>query len=137
MRSVVQWVFRVTAVVALILTIVQPVLGPFAFFRPGDPVDYETIHLAVGGIIYNFAIVLVVLALFTRFRHRLLLFAISLVQYGLLHLQLLLGLESNDDAGLLAYHIPIGVLIFFLALLTVALSFGVSLTSGGDARSSR
>jgi hypothetical protein len=33
--------------------------------------------------------------------------------------------SDEDDVGLLAYHVPVGVLIFFLAYLTVALSFGL------------
>lgn len=57
------------------------------------------------------------------------LFALCLVQYGLVHLQLRLGLGSNDDAALLAYHVPLGVLIFFLACLTMALAFGVRVES--------
>jgi hypothetical protein len=129
MRTTMQWIFRGSAIVAALLATVQPVLGSFAFFRRGDLVDYETIHLVMGGIIYNLAILLVVLVLFTRFRRRWTLFSVCLLQYGLIHTQLRLGLGSNDDAGLLAYHIPVGVLIFFLSYLTVALGFGLRLDS--------
>jgi hypothetical protein len=86
----------------------------------------------LGGIIYNLTILLAVLALFTRFRRRWVLFSVCLVQYGLTHIQLRLGLGSNDNAGLLAYHIPVGVLIFFLSYLTVALSFGLRLESSQE-----
>lgn len=82
--------------------------------------DYGKLHLVVGGILYNVVILLALLALFTRLRRRKLLFSICLAQYGLLDLQLRLGLGSNDDPGLLAYHIPLGVLIFFVSSLTVA-----------------
>jgi hypothetical protein len=129
MRTTIRWIFRGLAIVAALLATVQPVLGSFAFFRRGDLVDYETIHLVMGGIIYTLAILLVVLVLFTRFRHRWILFSICLVQYALTHLQIRLGLGSNDNAALLAYHIPVGVLIFFLSYLTVALSFGLHLES--------
>jgi hypothetical protein len=126
-RAVIQWIFRGSAIIAALLATMQPVLGSFAFFRGGDPVDYETMHLVVGGIFYNFAILLAVLAPFTRAHkapgHRWILFAICLVQYGLAHIQLRLGLGSNEDARLLAYHIPVGVLIFFVAYVTVALAF--------------
>lgn len=129
MRTTIRWIFRGSAIVAALLATVQPVLGSFAFFRRGDPVDYETIHLVVGGIFYNFVLLLAVLVLFTRFRRRWILFSVCLAQYGLTHIQLRLGLGSNDDAVLLAYHVPVGVLIFFLSYLTVALSFGLRLES--------
>jgi hypothetical protein len=41
------WIFRWLAIAAALLATVQPVLGPFAFFRSGDPLDYETIHLVL------------------------------------------------------------------------------------------
>jgi hypothetical protein len=113
------------AIVAALLATVQPVLGSFAFFRGRDSVDYESMHLVVGGIIYNLSILLIVLALFAGFQRRWLLLAVCLVQYGVTHIQLRLGLGSNDDAGLLAYLIPVGVLIFFVSYLPVALSFGL------------
>jgi hypothetical protein len=129
MRSKTRLAFRAFAVAAALLATLQPALGSFAFFRGGGRVDYEAIHLVVGGILYNVAIVLAVLAPFTRLRRRWALFALCLVQYGLVHLQLRLGLGSNDDAALLAYHVPLGVLIFFLACLTMALAFGVRVES--------
>ena len=124
MRRILGWVFRGLAIIAALLATLQPLLGSFAFFRGGEPVDYETIHLIVGGILYNVVILLIVLAPFTRFRRRWFLFVLCFVQYGLTHLQLRLGLGSNEDVRLLAYHIPVGVLIFFLAYMAVALSFG-------------
>lgn len=127
MRSMIGWIVRGAATIAALLATIQPVLGSFSLFRGGDPLNYETIHLVVGGILYNFVLLLVVLAPFTRFRRRWTFFLICLLQYILLHVQLGLGLGSNDDATLLAYHIPVGVLIFFLAYLTVALSFGLHL----------
>ena len=125
MRTTVRWAVRGLAVAVALLVTAQPVLGPFALFRDGDPVDYETLHAVVGGILYNAVLLLVPLAPFTGFRRRWLLFGVCLAQYGLLHLQFPLGMASNDDAGLLAYHIPLGVLLLLLAYLTVALSFGL------------
>ncbi len=130
MRTRIGWVVRGSAIVVAVLATVQPVLGSFALFRRGDSLDYETVHLVVGGILYNVTILLAVLVPFTKFRRRWILFAVCLVQYGLTHLQLRLGLGSNDDPGLLAYHIPVGVLVFFLACLTVGLSFGLHLKPG-------
>jgi hypothetical protein len=124
MRTKTRLAFRAFAVAAALLATAQPALGSLAFFRAGHRVDYESIHLVVGGILYNLAIVLAVLALFTRFRRRWLLFSLCLAQYGLVHLQLRLGLGSNNDTGLLAYHVPLGVLIFLLSYLTMALAFG-------------
>jgi hypothetical protein len=123
-----RWIVRGSAVIAALLATVQPVLGSFAFFRR-DAVDYDTIHLVVGGILYNLVLLLVVLVPFNRLRRRWTLFGVCLVQYGLTHLQLRLGLGASDDPGLLAYHIPVGVLIFLLSYLTVALGFEVHLTS--------
>ena len=132
MRTTFGWIVRGSAIVAALLATVQPVLGSFAFFRRGDPVAYETLHLVVGGILYNLTILLAALALVPRFRHRWLLFVVCVAQYGLLHAQLRLGLGSNEDVGLLAYHIPVGVLIFFVAYVTVALSFGPRLESSQE-----
>lgn len=129
MRSKIGWIVRGLAIVAAALATAQPVLGSFSLFRSGDPLDYETIHLVMGGILYNAVLLLVLLSPFTEFRRRWILFAISLVQYALTHFQLLLGLRSIDDGGLLAFHIPIGVLIFFITYLTVALSFGLQFKS--------
>jgi hypothetical protein len=129
MRTAIRWLVRGSAIAAAPLATVQPFLGSFALFRGDDVMDYESVHLVVGGILYNLILLLVVLAPFTRFRRRWILFGVCLVQYGLTHIQLRLGLGSNDDAGLLAYHIPIGVLIFFLSYLILALSFGIHLES--------
>lgn len=127
MRSTVRWAFRALAILAALMATVQPLLGSFAFFRRNESINYETVHLVVGGILYNVVILLAILAPFTRFRRRWHLFGISVVQYVFLHIQLLLGLNSNDDARLLAYHIPLGVLIFLITYVTVGLSFGASL----------
>jgi hypothetical protein len=123
MRPQVAWAFRTVAILAAVLTTVQPFLGSFSLFR-ADGVDYEQIHLVVAGIIYNLTILVFALTLFARFRRRGIILGVCLVQYGLLHLQLHLGLESNNDPGLLAFHIPVGVLIFLIAYVTVALGFG-------------
>ncbi|HEX6971517.1 MAG TPA: hypothetical protein VF234_04810 [Limnochordia bacterium] len=122
-----RWIFRGLAIAAALLASAQPILGSFALFRRADPVDYAALHLAVGGILYNITIVLAVLLLFTKVTRLWLLFSICVLQYALTHIQLRLGLASNVDAVLLAYHIPLGVLIFFLAYLTMALSFGLRL----------
>lgn len=61
MRTSTRWLLRGSAIAAALLATVQPLLGSFAFFRSGDRVDYETIHLVVGGILYNVAILLAVL----------------------------------------------------------------------------
>ena len=129
MRAGLRWLFRGLAVIAALLASIQPFLGSFAFFRPSEAVDYESVHLVMGGLLYNAALALTVLAPFTRFRRRWPLFGICLAQYGLTHLQLRLGLGSNEDATLLSYHIPVGVLIVLVAYLTVALAFGFRLDS--------
>lgn len=127
MRTAMQWTFRGLAILAALLASVQPVLGSFAYFRGGGGVGYETVHLVVGGILYNVVLLLGAIVLFTGFRRRWVLFSVCLVQYGLTHLQLRLGLGSREDLGLLAYHIPVGALIFFLSYLTAALGFGLRL----------
>lgn len=129
MRLMLGWIVRGSAIIAALLATIQPVLGSFAFFRGADSVNYDTLRLVVGGILYNVALLLAVVTPFTRFQRRWILFTICLLQYGLTHLQLRLGLGSNDDASLLAYHIPVSVLIFFVAYLTVALGFGLSFES--------
>lgn len=129
MRTKTRWAFRGLAIAAAGLATVQPLLGSFAFFRGGEQIDLERIHLIVGGILYNLAIALTVVAPFTRFRRRWIVFSLCAFQYVLLHVQLRLGLGSNEDAALLAYHIPLGVLIFFVSYLTVAAAFGVRLDS--------
>ena len=127
MRSTVGWIFRGAALLAALLTTIQPVLGSFSFFRFGDAISYNTIHLVVGAGIYNLSLVLVLLAAFTRFQRRWLLLGLCIAQYAALHGQLLLGLESRDNAQLLAYHIPLGVLILLLSYLIAGLSFGLTM----------
>jgi hypothetical protein len=121
-------VFRAVAAVAALLASVQPVLGSLALVRGGE-FDYEQLHLVAGGLLYVLAIVLAVIAPFTGFRRRWTFIGLCLVLYGLTHIQLRLGLGSNDDASLLAYHIPLGVLIVLVAYLTLGLSFGLRLDS--------
>ena len=124
LQTILQWTIRGLAVIAALMTTIQPVLGSFSFFRSAGPVNYEMLHLVVGGLLYNVVLLLAVLTLFARVHRRWLLFIICLAQYAAVHLQLRLGLEANQDVGLLAYHIPVGVLIFFLSYLTVTLAFG-------------
>jgi hypothetical protein len=129
MRTVIQWICRGLAIIAALMATAQPVLGSFSFFLSSDPVAYETLHLIVGGLLYNAVLLLALLVGFARFRRRWILLGICILQYALTHAQLRLGLGSNDDATLLAYHIPVGVLIFFLSYLTAALTFGLRLES--------
>lgn len=95
MWTTLRWIVRGLTVIAALLATVQPILGSFAFFRRGDAVDYDTIHLVVGGILYNLVLLLVVVVPFSRLRHRWMLFLVCLVQYGLTHLQLRLGLGAT------------------------------------------
>lgn len=129
MRTKVRWAFRVIALIAAVLTTVQPVLGSFSFFRFGDSISYDTIHMEVGVGIYYSSILLVVLALFTRFRRRWIMLGLCIAQFVASQGQLFLGVESDTNAELLAYHIPLGVLILILAYVIAALSFGVRLES--------
>jgi hypothetical protein len=122
-----QWAFRVIALCAALLATAQPVLGSFSFFRFSDTISYDTIHLAVGAGIYHCTLLLCLLALFTRFQRRWLLLGLCVAEYVALHAQLALGLGARDDAGMLAFHIPLGVLILVLAYLIAALSFGLRL----------
>lgn len=124
MSRPIQLIFRGLALVALVLVLIQPVLGSFSFFRPADSVSYDTIHLVVGAIIYNISIALALLALFMRVRRRWLFVGLCAAQVALLHGQLLLGLRSDPDVTLLAFHIPLGVLIVVISLVVVLLSFG-------------
>lgn len=124
MQAVARWAFRVSALVVAVLATVQPALGAFAYFRPSESVELDTLHLVAGGILYNFVLAMAVAAAFTGLRLRWWLLGLSGAQYGLVHGQLLLGLESRDDPTLLAYHVPLGVLIVLVAWVTAAIGFG-------------
>lgn len=126
-----QRIFQIVAITGALMTTVQPVLGSFAFFRRADPVAYEMIHLVVGGFLYYIPILLTILLFFAGFRRRGLLFVLTVAQYIFVHAQLRLGLASNQDARLLAYHIPLGVLIFFFAYLIAGLSFNLRIGASG------
>jgi hypothetical protein len=54
------------------------------------------------------------------------LLAVCLVQVVAVHAQLFLGVRSETNASLLAYHIPLGVLILVLTYLIAGPSFGVT-----------
>jgi hypothetical protein len=126
MRSTVRWVFRGAALFAALLATVQPVLGSFSFFRFSDSISYDTIHTVVGAGIYYLSMALAALAVFTRFQRRWVLLAVCLVQVVAVHAQLFLGVRSETNAILLAYHIPLGVLILVLTYLIAGPSFGVT-----------
>lgn len=122
-RSGLHRFFLGLAIVAAALASLQPALGAFAFFRPSGTVELDTIHLVVGGLLYNAVLVMAILAFFTRFRHRWPLVALSVGQYVLVHVQLRLGLGSNDDPGLLAFHVPVGVLVLVVSYAVVCLAW--------------
>jgi hypothetical protein len=117
----------VVAVTAALLASAQPLLGSFALFIGGEQPNYDAIHLTVGALIYNAALLMAILVPFTTFPRRWLLFVLCAVQYGLLHMQLRLGLGSNEDAGLLAFHIPLGVLILLVSYVAVGWTLGLRL----------
>jgi hypothetical protein len=74
---------------------------------PSEPrTDTLERSLDFGRHLYNLILQLVVLAPLTGSRADGSSQRVCLVQYGLTHIQLRLGLGSNDDVGLLAYHIP-------------------------------
>src|SRR5690349_6869626 len=83
MSKAIQWIIRGAAILAALLATVQPMLGSFAFFRRGDLIEYETLHLVVGAFIYNVTILLALLAPFSKLPRRWMLFVVSLVQYVL------------------------------------------------------
>lgn len=122
-RSGLHRFFLGLAIVAAALASLQPALGAFAFFRPSGAVELDTIHFVVGGLLYNAVLVMAILVFFTRVRHRWPLVALCVGQYVLVHLQLRLGLGSNDDPGLLAFHVPVGVLILVVSYAVVGLAW--------------
>ena len=83
--------------------------------------------MKVCGLLYNAVFLLRLLVPFTRFRHRWILCFVCLAQYVFTHIQLRRGLGSSTDATLLAYHVPVGVLAYFLSCLTVGLFLGLRL----------
>lgn len=129
MRPKSQWIFRGLAIVVALLATVQPVLGSFSFFRPADATDYAVIHEVAGSLIFYLSVVMAVLTFFSKFHRRWAILGCCLVLFVAAQGQLALGVKSNDDAGLLAFHIPLGVFIFLLTYLIAALSFGMRLES--------
>lgn len=127
MQTTIRWIFRSLAILAAILASIQPVLGSFAFFRRSDSIGYETIHITAGSGIYYLSVLLGLLSLFTGFRRRWSLLSICIVLFVISQVQLLLGIESDTDATLLAYYIPLGVLILLLTYVIAGLSFGATL----------
>jgi hypothetical protein len=85
MRTRTRWLVRALVILAALLATAQPALGAFSFFRRGDPIDYERLHLVVGGILYNVVLLLALLAFFAGFRRRWLIVSVCAVQYGLVH----------------------------------------------------
>ncbi|MQB02356.1 MAG: hypothetical protein GEU78_19380 [Actinobacteria bacterium] len=132
MRRGLHKLVRAVAVVAAVLASIQPVVGSFSYFQPSEGVDLAQFHLVIGGILYNASLLLAILAPFTRYRHRWPFFGLCVGQYVLLHIQLRLGLASNEGSSVLAYHIPVGVLILVVAYVTVVLAFRLPMSASGN-----
>lgn len=113
-----QWLTVLTA----LLVLLQPVLAGQWLFK-GDA-DLLDAHGVVANILFLVVIVQTVLTYMIRFAGRLgqqmlllngLLVVLTVVQIGL-------GYSGSDSADAIAWHIPLGVLIFGLAVAIASLA---------------
>ena len=118
--------FRGLSVIVFFLTALQAFLGSAGFFRSGDSTDYTAIHELIAHALFPLSIILLGLVFLGQFEHR----NRMIIWTGLLLIavisQIGIGYSARDeDADLLAWHIPSGVAIFGFALIVMLLSFGL------------
>lgn len=117
-------IYRWLAVIILALTMLQPVLGGFGWFRDRD---YINMHAMVANTIFPLSVLLLVLALVAGFRRRLRMIGWSLALVILVTSQIGLGYSTRGNLTSAAIHIPGGVLVFGAALIVALLSYGMTL----------
>lgn len=115
------WWYRWLSILTAILLLVQPVLaGQFLFNGKNDFVD---IHEMLGNVIFLTAAGQLVLAFLARRTY-----GVGLVGHnaGLLVLilaQIGLGYSGRDSDNSLAYHVPLGVLLFGMGCMAPFMGF--------------
>jgi heme A synthase len=107
------------------LTVLQPVLGAFSFFRSGDDLGYTAMHEMIANILFLLTLALLVLIFFAGFQHRNRMLGWTAALLVGVVSQIGLGYSSRDDLTLLAFHIPSGVAVFAFALIVMLLAFGL------------
>lgn len=115
------WWYRWLSILTAVLLLLQPILaGQFLFEDRNDLVD---VHEALGNVIFLCAAGQLALAYLARRTY-----GIGLVghNFGLLVLvvaQIGLGYAGRDSSSSLAYHIPLGVLLFGMGCLAPFMAF--------------
>jgi heme A synthase len=117
-------IYRWLAVTILVLTMLQPVLGGFGWFRDDDYID---IHAIVANTIFPLSVLLLLLALVAGFRQRTRMIGWSVALVILVTSQIGLGYSTRESLTSAAIHIPGGVLVFGTALIVALLSYGMTL----------
>jgi hypothetical protein len=115
------WWYRWVSILTAILLVVQPLLaGQFLYNGKNDLVD---IHEMLGNIIFLTAAGQLVLAFLARRTY-----GVGLVGHNaglsvLIVAQIGLGYSGRDNDDSLAYHIPLGVLLFGMGSLAPFMGF--------------
>ena len=123
-RALFTRIYRWVALLALILTTIQPVLAGFGWFRDRD---YINMHEMLANVIFLVAALLLVLSFVAGFRHRMRMIGWSVALVVLVVAQIGLGYGSRESLTAAAIHIPVGVLVFGAALMVALMSYGMTL----------
>ena len=120
MREPVWW-YRWLAILTALLLLVQPILaGQFLYNGKNDYVD---IHEMLGNLIFLTAAGQLVLAFLARKTFGFGLVGHNLGLVTLIVAQIGLGYSGRDNTDSLAYHIPLGVLLFGMGCVAPILGF--------------
>ena len=115
------WWYRWVSILTAVLLLIQPILaGQFAY---NGKSDLEDVHQMVANVIFLTAVGQLVLAFLARKTY-----GVGLVGHnaGLVVLvvaQIGLGYAGRDNEDQLAYHIPLGVLLFGMGCLAPFMGF--------------
>lgn len=115
------WWYRWVSILTAVLLLIQPILaGQFLY---NDKSGLEGVHEILGNVIFLTAAGQLVLAFLARKTY-----GVGLVGHnaGLVVLvvaQIGLGYAGRDNEGQLAYHIPLGVLLFGMGCLAPFMGF--------------
>ncbi len=111
-------IYRLVAVVTVVLFIVQPILA--GQFITGEHGDLKDIHGVLGDVLILIVAAQTVIVFFARRT-----FGIGLVMHNLAMLVLTIGQNflGREGTDQIEYHIPLGVLLFGMACAAAMLGF--------------
>jgi peptidoglycan/LPS O-acetylase OafA/YrhL len=115
------WWYRWVSILTAVLLLIQPILaGQFAY---NEKSDLEDVHQMAAYIIFLTAMGQLILAYMARRTYGVGLVGHNAGLFVLVVAQIGLGEVGKDHPGQLAYHIPLGVLLFGMGCMAPLMGF--------------